>query len=501
MDKRDLILSTTSGALLSLAFPPLRLGFIAYGALVPFFSLFPHSKHKDALLCGFVTGLCFNAGTVYWICWPTLAGGLFSFFFLSLFFMLFALMLNLAIRSWGTKGFLFAPFLWTAIEYLRSFGQLAFPWTLLGNTQTEYTRLIQFASISGVYGISFWVVTINLCLYSLLRHATLKRGRVGERLFHVLVVILILLFIIPYIYGNRVIPKERLEGEVKVAVIQPSIPIDVKWAPEGVTVSFSTLEQMTIRACSYRPDLVIWPETATPCYLMRQGEYRMRLHNFCDSLNVPILTGSPDYDFQTGRFYNSAFLFMPGKREVQGYDKIHLVPGSERMPFSDTFPFLKKFAFRAGDFSAGKRFTVFQHPKGRFSTLICFESIFPELARQFALQGAQFLVNITNDAWFGRTSGPYQHAEIAVFRAIENRIAIARCANTGVSMFIDPYGRVSGATPIFTSRILVDTLPLRREETFFTRHGNLFSKVCVALSGIALVWVVVSGTRKIRELW
>ncbi|HDN67395.1 MAG TPA: apolipoprotein N-acyltransferase, partial [Firmicutes bacterium] len=98
-------------------------------------------------------------------------------------------------------------------------------------------------------------------------------------------------------------------------------------------------------------------------------------------------------------------------------------------------------------------------------------------------------------------SGPYQHAEIAVFRAIENRIAIARCANTGVSMFIDPYGRVSGATPIFTSRILVDTLPLRREETFFTRHGNLFSKVCVALSGIALVWVVVSGTRKIRELW
>ena len=501
MDKRDLILSTTSGALLSLAFPPLRLGFIAYGALVPFFSLFPHSKHKDALLCGFVTGLCFNAGTVYWICWPTLAGGLFSFFFLSLFFMLFALMLNLAIRSWGTKGFLFAPFLWTAIEYLRSFGQLAFPWTLLGNTQTEYTRLIQFASISGVYGISFWVVTINLCLYSLLRHATLKRGRVGERLFHVLVVILILLFIIPYIYGNSVIPKERLEGEVKVAVIQPSIPIDVKWAPEGVTVSFSTLEQMTIRACSYRPDLVIWPETATPCYLMRQGEYRMRLHNFCDSLNVPILTGSPDYDFQTGRFYNSAFLFMPGKREVQGYDKIHLVPGSERMPFSDTFPFLKKFAFRAGDFSAGKRFTVFQHPKGRFSTLICFESIFPELARQFALQGAQFLVNITNDAWFGRTSGPYQHAEIAVFRAIENRIAIARCANTGVSMFIDPYGRVSGATPIFTSRILVDTLPLRREETFFTRHGNLFSKVCVALSGIALVWVVVSGTRKIRELW
>ncbi len=497
MQRRNLFLSVLSGVLLSLAFPPLRLGFIAYGGLVSFFLLFPQDEHKDVLLYGFVAGLVFNAGTVYWICWPTLAGGLFSVFFLSLFFMLFALLLNLVTQAWGTKGLLLAPFLWTAIEYLRSFGELAFPWTLLGNTQTEYTPLIQFASVTGVYGVSFWIVAINVCFYSLFGEGGLKKVRVGERLFYALVVILVLLFVVPYLYGRRVIPKERLEGGIKVAVIQPSIPIDVKWGPEGLPISFDTLEQMTLRACYYRPDLVIWPETATPCYLMRQGQYRRRLHSFCDSVKTPIPTGSPDYDFRTGRFYNSAFLFKPGERAVQSYNKIHLVPGSERMPFSETFPFLKKIAFRAGDFSMGKRFTVFRHPKGKFSVLICFESIFPELTRQFVLRGAEFLVNITNDAWFGRTSGPYQHAQIAVFRAIENRIAIARCANTGVSMFIDPYGRVSKATPIFTPKILINTLLLRRGETFFTRQGNLFSKLCVAVLGIALVWVVVRRAKKL----
>ncbi|MCK4416996.1 MAG: apolipoprotein N-acyltransferase, partial [Candidatus Latescibacteria bacterium] len=275
--------------------------------------------------------------------------------------------------------------------------------------------------------------------------------------------------------------------------------IDIKWGPEGLTISFATLEQQTLRACPHRPDLIIWPETATPCYLVRQAKYRRRLHSFCDSVKTPIFTGSPHYDFQTRRFYNSAFLFMPGERGVQSYDKIHLVPGSERVPFSDTFRFLKKIALRAGDFSIGKRFTVFQHPKGRFSVLICFESIFPELTRQFVLRGAEFLVNITNDAWFGRTSGPYQHAQIAVFRAIENRIAIARCANTGVSMLIDPYGRISGATPIFTPRILVDTLPLRRGETFFTRYGNLFAKLCVAVLGMALVWIMVGIVKRLKN--
>ncbi len=498
MQRRNLILSALSGALLALAFPPLGLGFIAYVGLGPFFLLFPQSDHKGALLYGFVTGLVFNVGTVYWICWPTLAGGVFSVFFLSLFFMLFALLLNLVTRAWGRKGLLLAPFLWTAIEYLRSFGQLAFPWTLLGNTQTEYTPLIQFASITGVYGVSFWVVAINICLYSLFRQIGLKKARVGRRLFSILVV-LILLFVLPYVYGRRVIPKERLKGEVEVAIIQPSISIDIKWGPEGLTISFATLEQQTLRACPHRPDLIIWPETATPCYLVRQGKYRRRLHSFCDSVKTPIFTGSPHYDFQTRRFYNSAFLFMPGERGVQSYDKIHLVPGSERVPFSDTFRFLKKIALRAGDFSIGKRFTVFQHPKGRFSVLICFESIFPELTRQFVLRGAEFLVNITNDAWFGRTSGPYQHAQIAVFRAIENRIAIARCANTGVSMLIDPYGRISGATPIFTPRILVDTLPLRRGETFFTRYGNLFAKLCVAVLGMALVWIMVGIVKRLKN--
>ena len=196
----------------------------------------------------------------------------------------------------------------------------------------------------------------------------------------------------------------------------------------------------------------------------------------------------------TREAYNSAFLFSPGETTLQRYNKINLVPISERVPFRDALPFLGRIKWEVletGDwgqafFSRGKEWTVFRHPKGAFSVLICFESIFPDLVRKFVRRGARFLVNITNDAWFGRSSAPYQHARAVVFRAVENRIAIARSANTGVSMFVDPYGRTFQTTGIFHPALLIGSLPLRTEETFYTRYGNLFSLGCIVTSVLVL---------------
>ncbi|HID96187.1 MAG TPA: apolipoprotein N-acyltransferase [Candidatus Latescibacteria bacterium] len=510
MSRQSLILSAISGALLALAFPPLKLGFLAYVALVPFLlALHPVSRsngrrysYREVLWVGFVTGLVFNAGTVYWISWPTVPGGIFSVFFLSIFFILFAVTLHLLISICGDKAVYLTPFLWTTIEYLRSFGELAFPWTLLGNTQAGYTRVIQIASITGVYGVSFWVAAINLLVFQLTRGITGINGRKkkgpGEDIewepsrlsTALLLVSLLLLLFLPFLYGNTVIPREGIsqtrEGSISdskkidIALIQPNIPVDVKWGPEGIVISFNLLKQMTLKASSYKPDLIVWPETAAPFYLLRQSVYYRALRALSDSIRIPILAGAQDW--RDGNAYNSAFLFRPGFNLIQNYDKIHLVPGSERMPFVDVIPFLQKITFRGGYFTPGKRFTVFQHPKGDFSVLICFESIFPDLVREFVLRGADFLINITNDGWFGRTSGPYQHAQIAIFRAVENRIPIARAANTGVSMFIDPYGRVSNRTGIFQRAIVLGSLPLGHERTFFTRHGNLFAKTCVGIT-------------------
>ncbi|MBI4530442.1 MAG: apolipoprotein N-acyltransferase, partial [Candidatus Latescibacteria bacterium] len=294
-------------------------------------------------------------------------------------------------------------------------------------------------------------------------------------------------FLLPFGYGLYRIPDEVKGERVRVSVIQPNIIPSLKWTPIGPQESLKILKEMTRGAiASEHPDLVVWPETAIPSYIRIRPVYRNDLHHFVDSLNIPLLTGAPDYEVETGKTFNSVFLFRPGRHDLQKYDKMNLVPIGERIPFSDLFPIQKKIPVPdVGEtgFERGTTMTLFEHNGQKFATLICFESIFPDLVRAFVRDGADFLINITNDGWFGKTSGPYQHAQIAIFRAIENRIGIARCANTGVSMFIDPYGRTIRPTGIFHPSTLTERVNLRSETTFFTRYGNVFAMICTLIAG------------------
>ncbi len=477
----ELFWVSVSGVALSLSFPPFKLGFISYFAFIPLLRLLIVERGiRSDFLVGFVWGLAFNTTAVYWIARITLPGAISAILLLSTYSGIFMVAMRPIVRRFGRKGLCISPLMWAAIEYLRSFGDLGFPWTAVGNSQTYYTHFIQFASFTGVYGVSAWVIALNVAIFEVIGN----RGR-SSRLAGLISAAI--LMVLPYVYGRATVPGEIQGGDVEVALIQGNLLPEEKWGRDGLELSFDIYSRMTREVAKDSVDLVIWPETATPCYLMRFPRYRDFVQDLTDSVGTPILTGAPDYDPYSEKTYNSAFLFIPGSNSYQGYNKMELVPFSERVPLRDILPILGKLKFSGGgfstsDFSKGKEYVVFNLPNGKFSTLICFESVFPSLVRNFVKAGADFLVVITNDSWFGPTSSPHQHAQIAVFRAIENRVGLARCANTGISMIIDPYGRIAGETPVFSREISVGSVRKGDRTSFYTRYGDLFSQIAVAIS-------------------
>jgi apolipoprotein N-acyltransferase len=215
----------------------------------------------------------------------------------------------------------------------------------------------------------------------------------------------------------------------------------------------------------------------------------------------PLLFGSPTYVRDGGQdvMYNSAFLVGPDTTVLGRYDKIHLVPFGEYIPLRRLLFFLDKLVAGIGDFRSGEAYTVMAIPQGRFAVLICFEGIFPDLVRHFVRHGAQFLVNITNDAWFGYSPASYQHLSMVVFRAVENRLPIVRAANTGISAVIDPTGRLSQQTDLFVRTwIKARITPAEGATTFYTRWGDLFAYGCVLVTAVSLGWGMV-GLRPTRE--
>jgi apolipoprotein N-acyltransferase len=232
-----------------------------------------------------------------------------------------------------------------------------------------------------------------------------------------------------------------------------------------------------------RLDLIVWAETAAPCYFRHETLCRDLVHDFVDDSGIPLFTGFPDLEFIEGDEtlkWNAAGLFLPGEGLVGRYDKVNLVPFGEAIPYQERFTRLKSIDFGEADFSRGRGFYPLHFAPGDFGVMICFESIFPEAGRQAARRGARFFINITNDEWFGRSAGPYQHAAMAVVRSIECRRGLARCANTGVSFFVDRYGRTTPMTPLYVPRIVYGRVELGDGTTPYMRIGDLVPRLCLA---------------------
>jgi apolipoprotein N-acyltransferase len=500
------LILTLSAFGLSFAFSPFPLRFLAYFALIGLFWAIEQSSYKKAFFYGFLFGCVFAFFHLWWLYFLVvpvtpvtkfllILGVTVLFAYLGLYAALFALLTKYI-------GLIFAPFIWAGLEFIRTKSEIGFPWGFLGYSQTPYIPFIQPASIFGVYGISAWLVWINLLIYWIIKQwgilpLTVSRVRflssesrttdLGSRTFR-LVLLLALSFLLPLVYGILRIKPNR--NWFKVAIVQPNVSPYDKGDRESRNKIQSDLVKLTEQAIIHKPKLLIYPETATLTDITYDREFQNVLQKIIDSSGVYLLTGTPVYDREVrGRYYNGAVLFEPNINLTQGYKKLHPVPFSEKIPYADKIPLFRKIETSdMGDMTPGKIFRIFNFPYGRFSVLICFESIFPDLTQEFTKRGADLLINITNDGWFGKTPGPYQHAELAILRTVENGIPLVRCANNGISFIVDPYGRILDKTSLLTQTVLIDNLPKPLKPTFFRRYGNIFALIslCLILLGVGL---------------
>ena len=460
--KRLIFLSLITGALFEFCYPPFRTGFFAYIGLWPLFYISFFTKRP--YLYGYLWAFGFSIAQMYWLVYATVIGAIAAVPTIAAFYLIIVWFLRFGYKRIGELILIILPFFWASFEYLHSLGELGFPWGTIAYTQTYYLPLIQYASITGAYGVSFWVASVNVTAWFFLRRFQFKKDRLVIGAF------IIILFAVPFIHGTTEMSRNVEDHDkIKVSILQPNVGPE-KWTRAYEDTNFVNLIEMSMKAAEEKPEIIIWPETATSNKLRYYSHYLKTIRDFTNRYKASILTGVIDVIVvkDERRNMNSAFLFQPGTPHFQSYDKLRLVPYSESIPFRNTFPFLKILGFgESADFYPGKEHTVLnfhlfdEDKRGRkisTAALICWDSVFGDEVRIFVKNGTEFLSIITNDSWFGRSAAPYHHAQIAIFRAIENRIGVARSANSGVSLFIDPFGRKYNETGIFEKRLI--SLPI-----------------------------------------
>lgn len=510
-----LSLTCLGGALLVLSFPPLKLGGLAWIALVPLMLALDGRSAWAAFGLSYLSGLVFITGSFYWIWWVpgyNLLDEVLLAFYLALYVAVWGCGITLVRRRTALPLALVAPLLWVALEYVRSnLSFLSLPWMLLGHTQHFSIPTIQIASFTGVYGLTFLIVLVNVALAETALYAGGRlepswpvAGRVRPPLGALAFAGLLLAA--TWLYGLGAIGG-RAEGQrIAAVLLHTSVPRDPKWDVAQRRSILERHEALTRQAAGTAPQLIVWPETAVPGDVQHHPPLKQRVGQAAREANATLLVGSSEHAKFTDRRlldrrYNSMYLFSPAGEIVGQYRKITLVPFGEYEPLKGVVRWPKAIAAAMGSHLPGDRHTVFTLGSVPFSAVICWEIVFPDLVRRFVQNGARFIVNASNEAWFAGSAVPDQMLAMSVFRAVENRTAVARSANLGISAIIDPYGRVTrrfagtgpGGAP--TEGILVGEIPLGESGTFYTRRGDVFALACtvaslVALGGASSPWVI-----------
>jgi apolipoprotein N-acyltransferase len=491
------LLAILSGLMLTAAFPPGKTPWAAWFALIPLLISLKGESFRRAFRLGFIAGLSHNVTLIYWVVivmgkygnlpFPWSLGPLLLLcLYLALFPALFGGLLGLARSDWLRP--LFAAALWVSLEVLRSKALSGFPWCLLGYTQYDNGLLLQSADLTGVYGLSFLIVLTNTVLFHLLTPFHVKRQNWvwGYTLGTALLIVTSLF------YGHRKLNERAPEPSsakpdktLRCVVIQPSIDQSLKWDPSFQEETLARYQRLTRSTYDFSPDLIVWPETAVPFFFQDGPALAKTIFSVVEESKAALIFGSPAYrrDGRQVKYFNRAYLLRPDIKAIQYYDKVHLVPFGEYVPLQGVLGFIKRLVPAAGDFASGDRIAPMALKDAQAGILICFEAIFPEISRATVLKGADVLVNLTNDAWFGVSSAPYQHLSMSVFRAVENRRPLIRAANTGISAIIDSRGRVMARTDLFEEETLRGTLHLNdRKLTFYTRFGDMFAYLAVIMA-------------------
>ncbi|MFZ3072326.1 MAG: apolipoprotein N-acyltransferase [Thermodesulfobacteriota bacterium] len=511
--KKTIFFSILAAILCIAAFEPFGIWPFGLIGLIPLFFALEKLSPKKAFIAGWVYGFVFFVGTVYWVVHSMYVYGGVPFavsvavmFLLAAYLALFPAFFAFILNSTSYRGIGFALFagnLWAAFEYLRSELFLGFPWALIGYSQTGFLPLIQMADVAGVFGVSFFVASINALVYIFLFRARSLREIVKYGAIFVLALLL------AYGYGVKRINHVRAEAEtwdkIKVSAVQGNIEQNLKWEDRYKIKTLDVYSSLSKEAKEQGAELIVWPEAAMPFYLNYDKQLLPLVADVPKSTGAFLLTGAPHYEQIPGsnvyKSLNSAFLFSPDGEIAGRYDKIRLVPFGEYVPLKKILFFVDKMAVGVGDFAPGMGPEPIRFKGQGAGVLICYEVIFPEISRQMVRNGATLLVNITNDGWFGNTSGPYEHFAMSKMRAIENRIYLVRAANTGISALIDPTGKEVGKTRLMERAVLTGEARFKKvtpfykgglggitgNETFFSSIGHIFPFLTIGFSVIMFV--------------
>lgn len=493
-----------SGILLFLSFPKYGSGFVAWIALIPlFWAIKDTSSLKQGFVLGFISGIIFNIGLIYWITYVVVNYGYLPLYlgiiimlllacYLSLYTALFAA--GIVFLRQKIALFLAAPALWICLEYCKSYLFTGFPWENLGYSQYLNHNIVQFADISGVFGLSFLIVLANSALFELIVKKSWKEFIVAAGVVFIITGVLI--------YGiNRPKQIEEALGKaagIEVSLIQGNISQAIKWNDGYRRETINIYEQLSLQDTQAKEKLLVWPETALPFSYQDGDEFQKQVRDVSLKTKSWFIFGSTSYENSKNNlnFYNSAYLLSPAG-EIKGrYDKVHLVPYGEYVPLRNFFPFINKLTAGIGDFSSGTGYYPLNMNGKKIGVLICYEGILPLAAADYKKEGAELLVNITNDAWFGPTSAPFQHFSMAVFRAVETRLYLVRAANTGISAIINPGGEIVVQTDIFKKAAIKQNVKYSNIKTIYSKYGDIFVFICFGLIVFFCFIILLKGRMK-----
>jgi apolipoprotein N-acyltransferase len=500
-----------AGLLYSLALPPFNhethwslflFPLFSFIILLPLFAFAVQPSFKRAVLHMYLYGFTAAFGQYHWLLFDNveglwhfvIMGLLLTSAIVGLMYLAAGLLFRTATRSLPKAYLLVFPAIWVAIDYGRTLGDLAFPWAFLGYTLTPVLPTAQLASITGVWGLTFAIVLGNVLVWELLKSSYRDTGLTKQ--WRALACFAATVVVISAGGWYRMFHYAKNDHTtIKISLLQSNID-QFHWNNNSLDTAFAISDSLITAAAEQKPDLMLLPESSLLCFITHRSAYRDRLSRMVRRSRTPLIFGSLDWvrapsgSAYDSYVYNTAFCVDTGTLRFTPYHKIQLVPFSESIPFEGLFPLLSRVNLGEADFQRGKEQTVFTIGADlKAAPFICYESIFPDFVRKRVCRGANLMVQITNDGWFGRSSGPYHHAMMARMRSIENGVALARCANSGISMFVDPLGKMHGHTGLYERTILTESIPRYVIPTFYLRFGDWFVALCVVI----IAWGTIQG--------
>lgn len=496
----DILLVSATGILTALSFPKFNLSFLCWISFIPLLFVLSKKNPKQSFLLGLIAGISFYSLLIYWI--PSVPAqygnlsmglSLFIYFllvlFLSFFWAFFSLLFSKINQSFPRVIYFIAPCLWVSFEYLITYIFTGFPWGLIGYTQYRNLAFIQISSVSGIYALSFVLIFFqSFFLYSM-------RAKRKRYFFSALILVLLI-----HAAGLATLKKTSPNTQSFTAsVIQGNVSAEIDWNESTHQEIRSLFEQhleLTTRAYEKGAQLVIWPEFSVPlCFSCPYGiykDFKEQIVQIAQKLRLTLLLGSNEKtETQENVFYYNTALCIGPDLSISRYYKRHLVPFGEYTPYKKVFSFIEKMTHAIGEITPGTRYSLHGFKGAKFGSPICYEIIFPNLVRKFVKKGGNFLVTITNDGWYGKSSAPYQHFSIAVIRAVENRRYLLRAATTGISGIIDPYGRILSKSELGIKTYLTENITPLSSTTLYTKYGDILPVVSLTLSSIFLILAVI----------